>query len=101
MSVGAQILAFNQILTGSSISSIGAVPGMGGRSVLVVNATTYGTGSLFLQLQGPSGGWINVNSSAFTADAIFNFDSPPGQYRLVSNQSSCIGVYAVMCNLQY
>jgi hypothetical protein len=100
MSVGAQVLAQNQSLIGSS--SLPSVQGLGGRSVLVVNASAYGGAtSLFLQCQGPSGAWINVNSSGFTADTIFPFDSPPGQYRLVSNASSTIGVYAVLSNIQY
>ncbi len=99
MSVGAQVLCTNQNFVGSS--AVPGVQGLGGRSVLVINASLYGAGSLFLQLQGPSGGWINVNSSAFTSDAIFPFDSAPGQYRMVSNQSSAIGVYAIMANIQY
>lgn len=99
MSVGAQILATNQNFVGSSAGT--AAVGLGGRSVFVCNATTYGAGALYLQLQGPGGGWININSSAFTSDAVFSFDSAPGQYRVSCNQSSVIGLYAIMANIQY
>lgn len=100
MSVGAQVLATNVNFVGSSAQP--SVQGLGGRSVLVVNASAYGgAGGLFLQAQGPSGAWINVNSSGFTADAVFPFDSPPGQLRMVNNGSSSIGVYATMSNIQY
>lgn len=100
--VGAQVLAFNQTFTGSSISSLGSVQGMGGRMIIVVNASAYaGAGGLFLQGQGPSGAWINVNSSGFTADQTLAFDGLGGQYRLVNNASSSIGVYAVLGNIRY
>ena len=99
MSVGAVVLAANQSFVGSSIG--GSVAGLGGRAAFVCNAAAYGANGLFLQLQGPSGAWINMNSSAFTADSSFIFDSPPGQYRVVCNASSVISLYAVLTNLQY
>lgn len=99
MSVGAAVLAQNQTFVGSSAGT--PAMGVGGRSALTINATVYGAAALFLQVQGPSGGWINVNSSAFTSDTVFAFDSVPGQYRMACNQSSVIGLYAVLTNLQY
>lgn len=71
----------------------------GGRTALVTNATTYSTGPN-LQVQGPSGTWINVNS-AMVADQLFVFDAPCGNYRMNCAASSVIGLNAVLVSVPY
>lgn len=70
----------------------------GGRTSCVINATAYGT--IALQLQGPSGAWINVSSS-FVSDQSFVFDAPSGQYRLNNTASSTVGCAAVLVGIPY
>lgn len=70
----------------------------GGRAACVINASAYGT--IALQLQGPSGTWINISSS-FVADQSFVFDAPPGQYRLNNSASSTIGCFATLVGIPY
>lgn len=87
---------FNSSIIGSN--AVSAITWDGGRTSLVVNATQYGT-SVNVQLQGPSGAWIPISSSII-ADQIFNFDAPPGQYRIVAAGSS-IGLAAVFTSTPY
>ena len=55
---------------------------VGGRWALVLNATQYDA-SCFLQIQGPQQKWSNVNLTAFSADGVYVFDLPAGQYAMV------------------
>lgn len=71
----------------------------GGRSTLVINAIQYAP-NVQLQLQGPSGAWINVGSS-IVSDQIFPFDAPPGQYRMVSGIGSSISMVAALTTTPY
>ena len=70
----------------------------GGRTSCVINASAYGT--ISLQLQGPSGVFINIASS-FVADQVFTFDAPAGQYRLNNTASSTINVVATLIGIPY
>ena len=72
----------------------------GGRTALCVNAAAYSATALQLQVQGPSGAWINVGSS-IVADQVYPFDAPPGQYRFSCAASAAIGVNAVLVTVPY
>ena len=98
MAIRGAVSLFNSSFVGSSAGPI--VQWLGGRSAIVINASAYG-GSVFLQLQGPSGTWLNVNASTYSADQITSYDLVPGQYKLVSGQSSSVGVNAVLAGVGY
>jgi hypothetical protein len=72
---------------------------VGGRSALVINATTYPT-ACQLQMLGPSGAWINVGSN-ITGDGATSFDSPAGDYRLNLSGGSVAGLYASLFTIPY
>lgn len=98
---GSVTLTNAQGISGSSF--IGAGAGLasfwdGGRTGVAVNATAYGT--IALQVQGPSGTYINVGSS-FLSDQVYVFDAVPGQYRLNNSASSSIAVFATMVPVKY
>ena len=91
------IILFNSSFIGSSVAQ--SQQWIGGRSALVINATQYGPG-VIPQFQGLSGAWIPV-CSAIVSDQYFPFDAPPGQYRLISNAGSSIGVVAGITAISY
>lgn len=100
MQQGAAVLA-------SNVSSVANQTGMefiGGKAVVVVEATTYPT-SLSLQTQGPSGKWVNCNSlagtSAITADGIVVYDLPRGQYRAAMSGGTVAALYMVLTRIPY
>lgn len=98
MTPNAQIFA-NSSFVGSSTGS--AFQWQGGRSVLSIVATVYG-GGVFLQALGPDGiTWINVNASTYSANQITEYALPRGIYKIVSNQSSSIGVFATLVSMPY
>lgn len=87
------------ILANNSTISVQSAPvgWPGGRAALVNNAASYGAG-LQLQVQGPSGAWLNIGS-AVSADGVQSFDAPAGQYRL--SGSSASGVFANLVMIPY
>lgn len=90
----------------SGSSFIGSSAGLsqfwdGGRSAVLIQALAYASSpGLQLQLQSPSGSWLNVASS-FLSDQLFVFDAVPGQYRLSNNGSSSLAVNAVILPVKY
>jgi len=92
------ITIFNSSLIGSSAGS--AAFWSGGRAAFVVNAASYGPG-LFLQFQGPSSAWININAVTYSADQVTTYDLPAGQYRVVNNSGNTVGMVAVISSVIY
>lgn len=93
---GGVVLANNVDFVGSSAAGSGSqVQWIGGRTALTVNGQAYG--GLVLQCQGiaPLASWIPVCSS-IVADGVFSFDLPPGQFQLVNQTSSAIGICAAL-----
>lgn len=72
---------------------------VGGRSTLVIEATTYPT-TCQLQVQGLSGKWINIGANN-TADGVVSLDCPAGQYRLHMVGGTAAAVYAVLVAVPY
>lgn len=72
----------------------------GGRSVLVVQATTYPT-TLNFQYLGPDGNAITLNASTINADSVTAYDLPAGQYRMVSAGGTSADIYAVISRVVY
>lgn len=67
----------------SNVAATGAgIPvNQGGKYVFAADAT-FGGGTVKLQLQLPTGTWVDVASSSLTAAGIsVGLDLPPGQYR--------------------
>lgn len=85
----------NSSIIGSQ--AVGAAQFIGGRAVLAISATQFGTG---VNVQAQVGNlWIPVCSS-IVASQLYPFDASPGQYRLVSAGSS-IGMMASLCRIGY
>lgn len=91
MAIRGSFTLFNSSFIGSSVGS--AAFWDGGRSAVVISATQYANPQL--QVQGPGGSWINIASS-FLSDQLFVFDACPGQYRLVNQSGSSIGLVAAL-----
>lgn len=72
----------------------------GGRSVLVVQATTYPT-TLSFQYKGPDGNPITLNGSTINADGVTAYDLPAGEYRMLSSGGSPTDMYAVISRVVY
>lgn len=65
----------------------------GGRGSFVVEASSWGGGSVTLEYQSPRGTWIAVGSEAvMTADGIAGFELAPGFLR--ATRATATGVYA-------
>lgn len=92
------VVLYNSSFVGSSASQ--SIFWDGGRSVLAVTALVYAPNALQLQLQGPTGRWLNVGSSIVT-NQLFPFDAPAGQYRMACQGSSVIGVSAKILTVNY
>lgn len=91
------------VICNSSFQFSGAVttPGqawVGGRSGLLIDATSYGT--LTLQLQNISQNWLPIASS-FVSNQLFIFDALPGQYRLSNSAGSSVAVSAFLGPVPY
>jgi hypothetical protein len=77
-----------------------AVQWRGGRSALIIHATTYPT-TCALQLLGMDGStWINVSSN-LTANGVTAFDLPAGQYRIHMASGTATAVYASLVSIPY
>lgn len=94
----AGVTLFNSSFIGSSAGN--AFLYDGGRSVIVVAASQYG-GGVFLQTQAANQKWVAVNGTTYSADQITAYDLPPGQYRMISNVGSSIGLSATIVPIYY
>ncbi len=93
------VVISNSSFVGSSSGT--AFQWSGGRGVLAINATVYG-GAVFLQMLGPDGvTWININASTYAANQVTEYALPRSTYKLVSGQSSSVGVYATLVSMPY
>lgn len=72
----------------------------GGRTAIVIQASAYPT-TCQLQLQGPNGGWININGTTYSADQTAAYDLPAGQYRLNMTGGTATAVYANLVGVPY
>jgi len=71
----------------------------GGRSVLVVEASSFPT-TLQLQLLSPNGTAINVGSN-ITANGVISYDLPAGSYRMNLNGGTATNVHVTLCRVMY
>jgi len=84
-----------------AVANQGLVQWVGGRTSLVLIASTFPT-TLNLQLQGPDGStYINVNSANLAANGIYNFDLPAGSYRMNLVGGAVAGLYASLISIPY
>lgn len=93
-----------QVLIGSGTTLVGSsatapVTWDGGRSTCIVDATNFGAG-VNLLCQAPTGNFLPV-ASAFVTGQIFNFDAPPGQYKLAVGSGACTGLFATLTSTTY
>lgn len=87
----------------SNISSVADQPYVtwyGGRAAVVVDATTAPT-TMDLQLQGPNGSAIKMNSSTLAANTCTMIDLPAGQYRVHMTGGSASAVYVSLVSVPY
>ena len=99
MATRGSVVLYNSSFVGSSAGTSFQWPG--GRTGVAVQALAYGGATgLQLQMQGPSGSWINVASS-FLSDQVYVFDAVPSNYRIVEQASSSVGINAVMVPVPY
>lgn len=72
----------------------------GGRAAIVVDGTTAPT-TMDLQLQGPNGTAIKMNSSTLAVNTCTMIDCPAGQYRIHMTGGSASAVYVSMVSVPY
>lgn len=72
----------------------------GGRAAVVVDATTAPT-TMDLQLQGPNGTAIKMNSSTLAANTCTMIDCPAGQYRIHMTGGTAAAVYVSLVSVPY
>lgn len=93
-----------QVLIGSGITLVGSSSSLpvawdGGRTSCTIDATFFGAG-VNLLVQAPTGFFIPIGS-AFVSSQVFNFDAPPGQYKLAVGSGACTGLQAVLTSTSY
>lgn len=101
MNVNSAILCNSSFVGSTAANGASIVQWQGGRSVLSVVGTAYGTG-LYLQTLGADNQtWINmnVNGSSLTVNTFTEIPTIRGQYKIVNNASSSIGIYAALCSI--
>jgi len=89
--------AFTLMKNGSTTGNW--VPHAGGRSCLVLLATTFAT-TTKLQLLGQDG-VTAIDIATLTANGKTDYDLPAGQYRLFSSGGTPAGVYADLVTVSY
>lgn len=88
------ITVFNSSFIGSSAGSAVLWP-KGAKGSLVITCEQYGSG-VYLQFQAGNGNWVSLNSAPIVYDFAYPFSLPAGQYRMISNAGSSIGMTAIL-----
>ena len=89
------------VVLGKNVSATTApVTFIGTRACLVINATAYPT-TLTLQVMGPSGAYVPINTANIIADGVYPFDCPAGQYRIFMAGGAPAGVFANLVSIPY
>jgi hypothetical protein len=92
------------VLSNSSFvgSSAGAVQQWtGGRAALVTAATSYSSGVLFQTLGPDNVSWITLNSGTITTNSYVEYSLTRGQYRIISNSGTTVGLFATLASVEY
>lgn len=90
------------VILAANVDAVAAQSGVvwpGGRTSLIIEATSYAT-TTQLQVQGPSGKWINASSN-LTADGLTALDLPAGTYRLNLSGGTATDIYARLVMVPY
>lgn len=98
-------MAAKSAVLASNVASISAaatspVTWQGGRCALVIQATAYGS-VVNLELQGPNGAWVAINSATIAANSVVPYDLPAGQYRINSATGATTVLYASLVGIPY
>ena len=72
----------------------------GGRCVLAISASSYGT-TVQLQMLHIDGTWVSLNQTTFSQNQVTPFDLPSGQYRIYINGGTTTALYATLSNIPY
>lgn len=91
------ILAAN--VNAATDQAAGYLP-VGGKCVLVIEATTYPT-TVELQVQAPSSKWVKINTSNISADGGYPYDVPAGQVRMHLTGGTSTALYATLIKIPY
>jgi hypothetical protein len=93
---------FPAIATGSNVGPQVFWPG--GRTMLVVSATTYPSG-LTVQTMMPDGSWLSIGSSVvpigINTNTYVPMDLAQGTFRVIATSGSSAGLNALLVGVQY
>lgn len=73
---------------------------VGGRTALVVCATTY-PAACNLQMQLQNGNWMNVTAASLSQDGYTVYDLPAGQFRMAMAGGTVAGLFASLVSVAY
>lgn len=91
------VVLFNSSFIGSSAGT--SVQWQGGRTILALVGTQYGAG-VFLQGLAPDNAtWIAINAAAYSANQFTEYALSRGNYRMISNQGSSVGINATLITI--
>ncbi len=84
----------------NAVANQPALGWVGGRTALVVCATTY-PAACNLQLQLQNGNWMNVTAASISQDGFSLYDLPAGQYRMAMAGGVVSGLFASLVSVAY
>jgi hypothetical protein len=91
----------NSSFLGSSPAGGTLTQWQGGRTAMVINATVYASGAVYLQMMCSDGVTLLNVGGPYGSNQIVNFDLPKGNYKIVNGQSSSLGVYTILASVPY
>ena len=95
------VILCNSSLVGSTAAATSGFNWQGGKSVLALSATAYGS-VVYLQMLGPDGvTWISINASTYSANQVTAYDLPRGQYKIINGASSSVNIFATLASVPY
>lgn len=81
----------------AAVADTAPVMFLGGKGVLIVEATTYPT-TCILQTQSRSTKWVNVGSN-ISSDGLYSLDLPAGMYRIHMAGGAVAAFYATLVSV--
>ncbi len=95
------VILSNSSFVGSSAAGGTLTQWQGGRTALVLNASVYASGAVYLQMLGADGLTLLNVGGPYGANTLTSFDLPRGGYKVINGASSSIGVFATLATVPY